>query len=116
MQEAKADRDQELCSRMNTLLSGLVEGKLCWCCFALLQLSLEWQIALAWSGWCAIKASLLRIAVWVARWCTDSPPSPCLCGVPRHVYAVWVQPSSRQGTAWVLWPVNCLGMHCPANT
>ena len=61
MQEVKADRDQELCSRMNTLLTGLVEGKRCWCCFALLQLTLEWQTALAWSARCAIKASLLRL-------------------------------------------------------
>ena len=72
MQEVKADRDQELCSRMNTLLTGLVEGERCWCCFALLQLTLEWQTA---SAWCAIKASLLQIGYWIAPWCTDSLPS-----------------------------------------
>lgn len=101
---------------MNTLLTGLVEGKLYWCCSALLRLPLGWQTTLAWSGWCAMKASLLQIAVGLLLTAQTHCRQPCLCGLPRRLGAVWVQPSSRQGTAWVLRLISCLGMHCPANT
>ena len=107
MQEAKADRDQELCGRVNTLLSGLVEGKLRWCCFALLQLSLECSLLLHGlvcnqrklaADCCGYGARSSRLLLGAQTHCCQ----PCLCGLPRRACAVWLQHSSRQDTAWVL--------------